>query len=210
MAHMAGQFAGILRVEVDVQQREGLIVALDALEKLRLETVIHPDSGGSDAVDGPAVAGPAVSGPAVSGLVAGGPVAGGPVAGGPVAGEGQQASGQSRETEAQELESQLESQHEQLGEDIAGGLVQSGASVCLELVGQDQPGIVREVTRVLAESSVNVEELQTERTPAPGTGQLLFRATARLQLPVGVSEEALRQALEQVAADLMVDLRLHG
>src|SRR4051812_39342368 len=33
----------------------------------------------------------------------------------------------------------------------------------LEIVGQDRPGIVREISRVLAAHAVNVEELETER-----------------------------------------------
>src|SRR5690349_15314561 len=34
----------------------------------------------------------------------------------------------------------------------------------LEIVGQDRPGIVREISRTLAQHSVNVEELETERS----------------------------------------------
>jgi glycine cleavage system regulatory protein len=184
MAHLAGQFAGILQVEVDVQQRDNLISGLAALEKLRLETVIHPDSRSSGASDGPTADGPSADDPF---------------------GVGEQpASGQFQKPQAQVQESQ----QGPLAEVAAGAMGQRGTIVCLELVGQDHPGIVREVTRVLADSSVNVEELQTERASAPGTGQLLFRASARLQLPEGVTEEALRQALEQVAGDLMVDLQL--
>jgi glycine cleavage system regulatory protein len=61
---------------------------------------------------------------------------------------------------------------------------------------------------VLAGLGVNVEELQTECGAAAESGQTLFRATARLRLPAGVSEAALRAALEAVAADLMVDIDL--
>jgi glycine cleavage system regulatory protein len=80
----------------------------------------------------------------------------------------------------------------------------------LELVGQDRPGIVREISRVLASQGVNVEELHTECVAAPTTGQSLFRAAARLRLPPGASEASLRSALEAVAADLMVDVDLAG
>jgi glycine cleavage system regulatory protein len=61
---------------------------------------------------------------------------------------------------------------------------------------------------VLAAQGVNVEELHTECVAAPTTGQSLFRASARLRLPAGVSEASLRAALEAVAADLMVDVEL--
>jgi glycine cleavage system regulatory protein len=76
----------------------------------------------------------------------------------------------------------------------------------LQLVGNDRPGIVREVSRVLAGQRVNIEELQTEVTPAPMSGELLFRASARLSAPPTVTLDALRRQLEALAGELMVDL----
>ena len=46
----------------------------------------------------------------------------------------------------------------------------------LEVVGHDQRGIVREITHTLAAQGVNVEELTTERTSAPMSGEPLFLA----------------------------------
>ena len=78
----------------------------------------------------------------------------------------------------------------------------------LDLVGHDRPGIVRQIAGVLAGHGVNVEELGTELTSAPMSGETLFRATARLQLPASCEAGQLREELENVAADLMVDLSL--
>jgi glycine cleavage system regulatory protein len=78
----------------------------------------------------------------------------------------------------------------------------------LEVLGQDRPGIVREVSRALAERGVNVEELITERTSAPMSGEPLFQARARLLLPAGVTVSALRQSLEQAITGLMVEVTL--
>ena len=78
----------------------------------------------------------------------------------------------------------------------------------LDLLGQDRPGIVRQISGVLAALGVNVEELNTECRAAAETGQPLFHARADLRLPPDVSEAALRTALENVAADLMVDVKL--
>ena len=78
--------------------------------------------------------------------------------------------------------------------------------VRLSLVGSDQPGIVRDVSTVLARHRVNVEELSTERGDAPMSGQPLFKAEARLQLPTELAIEELRHDLEAVAHDLMVDV----
>jgi glycine cleavage system regulatory protein len=78
----------------------------------------------------------------------------------------------------------------------------------LELVGHDRPGIIRDVSRALAERGINVEELQTECTSAPMTGDPLFRATARLRVPSAADLDELRAVLERLANDLMVDLAL--
>ena len=78
----------------------------------------------------------------------------------------------------------------------------------LELVGQDRPGIVLEITRVLAATGVNVEELTTECVSAPMSGEPLFRAETHLRLPPNCDVTALRGALEKIAADLMVDFKL--
>lgn len=78
----------------------------------------------------------------------------------------------------------------------------------LDLVGQDRPGIVREVSAALARQSINVEELSTECASAPMSGETLFHARARLRLPAGCEVASLRRELEQIAADLQVDLSI--
>ncbi len=78
----------------------------------------------------------------------------------------------------------------------------------LELVGQDRPGIIRDISSGLAAIGVNVVELSSECTPAPMSGETLFKAAALLHLPDGCSLEELREALEKIAADLMVDIDL--
>jgi len=135
MAHLAGQFAGILRVEIEASKAEALSAAIKGLTTTSgLESVVLPDRS-----------------PPV------------------------------------EDQSPLAK---------------------LSLVGQDRAGIVREISQVLATHGVNVEELNTECSNAPNSGQALFRADALLRLPTGVSAESLRSALEQVANDLMVDVTL--
>src|SRR5690606_9721453 len=51
-------------------------------------------------------------------------------------------------------------------------------SIGMELVGNDRPGIVRDITRLLAEQGVNVERLVTEVNPAPMSSEPLFHAEA--------------------------------
>jgi glycine cleavage system regulatory protein len=78
----------------------------------------------------------------------------------------------------------------------------------LELVGQDRPGIVREISGVLVRHGVSVDELQTECSSAPESGGTLFRAAASLHVPASVATLDLRNALERIADDLMVDVVL--
>jgi glycine cleavage system regulatory protein len=76
----------------------------------------------------------------------------------------------------------------------------------LEIMGQDRPGIVRQISRALAAFGVNVEELHTECVSAPMSGESMFKAVAQLHLPAERGVAELRQALEQIAADLLVDI----
>jgi glycine cleavage system regulatory protein len=78
----------------------------------------------------------------------------------------------------------------------------------LEATGQDHPGIVRDISQVLVRHRVNIAELTTDRLSAPMAGGPLFVARARLEVPAGLDTERLRQDLETIAHDLMVDLAL--
>ena len=81
-------------------------------------------------------------------------------------------------------------------------------SLRLELVGQDRPGIVRDISRALAELSISIQELTTEVTSAAMSGEHLFNASALLQVPAGVSTATLKKVLEALANELMVDVNL--
>jgi glycine cleavage system regulatory protein len=93
---------------------------------------------------------------------------------------------------------------ERSGEPTAG----SYRTVLLELLGHDRQGIVRDLSRVLAHHQVNIEELETDVTSAPMSGEPLFRARARLGVPATVTTEMLRELLEAITGELTVDLGL--
>lgn len=133
MSHLAGHFAGIVRVEVEQDGIDPLIKKLEGLEEKGLSIVARHDQ--TESVDDVTV-------------------------------------------------------------------------VWMELVGNDRPGIVSELSRVFAEKQVNVEEFQTELQGAPNSGAALFRAHAGLKLPTELSIDDLQKALEGIAADLMVDITL--
>lgn len=132
MAHLAGKFAGILRVEVPADRAVTLVAALGKLETRGLKIVAEPTSPQPK----PALA----------------------------------------------------------------------RTMDLDLVGLDRPGIMREISQLLAEHSVNVEELITDRSSAPMSGEMLFSAKARVQVPADVDVARLRAGIERLANDLMVEI----
>ncbi len=90
--------------------------------------------------------------------------------------------------------------------DQSAAAAASGRQVQLEIIGSDRPGIVREITRSLARFGVNVEEFASEVVSAPMSGETLFKAGARLQLPAQCDLASLKKDLEKIAADLLVDV----
>lgn len=82
------------------------------------------------------------------------------------------------------------------------------AAFKLELMGQDHPGIIRDVTHALAALGVNIEELTTGIESGSMSGTALFRASARLSAPAQMKAAVLRESLERLAGDLMVEISL--
>jgi glycine cleavage system regulatory protein len=80
----------------------------------------------------------------------------------------------------------------------------------LDLVGQDHPGIVHDITRVLTRHQVNVMELETHCQSASMSGENLFLAHARLMIPGDASLEGLQDELEDLANELMVDIKIEN
>ena len=78
----------------------------------------------------------------------------------------------------------------------------------LEVLGNERPGIVRDVTQALTGLGVNIEEFASGLESAPFTGVTMFRASARLRAPDGLGVEDLRKALERLAGEIMVDLAM--
>ncbi len=76
----------------------------------------------------------------------------------------------------------------------------------LSLVGHDQPGIIYQISATLAHQNVNVEELETECSSAPMSGETMFKASARLQIPDSCHITELRKELEAIGSELMVDI----
>jgi glycine cleavage system regulatory protein len=92
----------------------------------------------------------------------------------------------------------------------AGGEPHAPASATrllrVEMVGNDRPGLIRDVSSALADRNINVEELATECGAAPMAGGMLLRINAQVRAPRDVSVDALRQILEARATDFMVEV----
>jgi glycine cleavage system regulatory protein len=89
--------------------------------------------------------------------------------------------------------------------DNAGDSQPSGEEAKFSIIGNDRVGIVGEISRVLANHNVSVDELYTRTENAPMSGELLFIANARVILPQTMSRDDLQQILEQLSDDLMIE-----
>ena len=78
----------------------------------------------------------------------------------------------------------------------------------LELLGLDRPGIIRDISRALAECKVSIEELHTEIVSGAMSGEQMFQVKALLRVPAGLATHELRRVLEGLANELMVDIAL--
>jgi glycine cleavage system regulatory protein len=88
--------------------------------------------------------------------------------------------------------------------------MESARDYSLELVGQDHPGIVHDITEVLARHGVNVQELETTVQSASMSGESLFIAHASIRVPQEADMDQLQDELEALANELMVDIELEG
>jgi glycine cleavage system regulatory protein len=79
-------------------------------------------------------------------------------------------------------------------------------SAVLNIVGHDRPGIIHEISSALAHQNINVEELETECISAPMSGDQIFKAIAKLQIPESCVISELRKELEEIGSELMVDI----
>lgn len=80
-----------------------------------------------------------------------------------------------------------------------------GSTLTFELVGKDRPGIVREVSAALAALGVSIDDLETGTEEGAMFGGTVFRASANVLVPRGTSVEQVRQALEGISGEIMVD-----
>ncbi|MGN7970085.1 glycine cleavage system protein R [Microbacterium sp. 22296] len=81
-------------------------------------------------------------------------------------------------------------------------------SVILDVVGNDRPGIVREISAALNARGVSIERMSTQTTDAAMAGGRLFEAVITVGLVDGVEVDDLVAELERLAAEIQVDVSL--
>ncbi len=89
-----------------------------------------------------------------------------------------------------------------------GTVAPKGHVAFLELTGSDHPGIVRDISAALARHGASIDDLETSVFTGSMSGEALFQAKARIVLPEALSTDALREALEGIAQDVMVEIAL--
>lgn len=78
--------------------------------------------------------------------------------------------------------------------------------VSVTVLGDDRPGIVREVTGVLSSHALSIQSMTTQTRDAAMAGGRLFESAVTATMPASVDLDALRADIEQLTHDLQVDI----
>ncbi|HNV10973.1 MAG TPA: ACT domain-containing protein [Propionibacteriaceae bacterium] len=76
----------------------------------------------------------------------------------------------------------------------------------LTVLGNDRPGIVREVSAALSRHGVSIDQMTTDTRDAPMSGGSLFEAEVVARVPPQADLAALRADLERLATEIQVDI----
>ena len=86
--------------------------------------------------------------------------------------------------------------------------VGDGRQFRIDLSGADNEGIVKVLSKYLAEKSINILEMETHTSQAPVSGTPLFNLNAFVSIPNDVEEKLIQADLSQIAQDLGVEIQL--
>ena len=82
----------------------------------------------------------------------------------------------------------------------------TGHRVTFEVLGNDHPGIVREISTTLGDRGVSIERMTSQTRDAAMAGGRLFDATISAVVPSSVDVDELVGDLERLAHELQVDV----
>lgn len=86
--------------------------------------------------------------------------------------------------------------------------VSQGIPYVLESVSMDTPGIVHSITKYLRDLSINIEDLETEKTAAPLSGTPMFHMRAYIVVPSSVNLADFREKLAEIEHTKNLDISL--
>jgi glycine cleavage system transcriptional repressor len=86
--------------------------------------------------------------------------------------------------------------------------VQQGIPYMLESISMDTPGIVHSITRYLREMSINIEDLETDKSAAPLTGTPMFHMRAHIIIPTSVNLSEFKDRLNDIEHEKNLDIHL--
>lgn len=75
-------------------------------------------------------------------------------------------------------------------------------------VGPDRPGIIREISQALAGYQINVEDLVTNCSSMPYSGEPIFEARGTLSVAGETDWDSLQDQLHNIAEHLAMDIHL--
>ena len=90
----------------------------------------------------------------------------------------------------------------------AGSADAEGRTVTFDVVGNDRPGIVREVSAALGAHGASIERMSTQTTDAAMAGGRLFEASITATVAADVAVDDLVARLERLATEIQVDVTL--
>lgn len=85
-------------------------------------------------------------------------------------------------------------------------LTEQSEQASIKILAADRPGIIKQISHVLASRGANVEEVESRVTSAPFSGEQMFEARYRITIETTADRDLLRHGLENLAEELMCDL----
>lgn len=77
----------------------------------------------------------------------------------------------------------------------------------LDIVSHDRPDMARHIMRLLSQQRIDIDAFGADTMSGPFCGGQLFKMRARLCAPPGLDIDMLRETIEGLANELMVDIR---
>jgi len=80
--------------------------------------------------------------------------------------------------------------------------------ITLSVIGPDRLGIVREISRALAERSINVVDMDSQVSSAAMSAEMLFEARIDALIPVATDMDDLHDTLEEISNHMTLEIEL--